>query len=55
MLRNNKHRNRNTLIKADLTCAIGYRRFKFREHRKNVFNASRERIRKNYLISDDLN
>lgn len=52
MSKNNKHRNRHLIA---VTFDIDYKRFKFRENRKSVFNITRERIRKTYSINDDLN
>ena len=52
MSKNNKNRNRHLI---PVYFDIDYKRFKFRENRKSVFNNNREKIRNTYIISDDLN
>lgn len=51
----NKHRNRNAILELNLHCLIGYKRFKFRENRKGVFNNTRTIIKLTYALNNDNN
>lgn len=51
----NKNRNRKRTIKLNLHCLVDYKRFKFRENRRGVFNNDRTLIKLTYALNNDWN